>query len=341
MPVRSCRIVLVVAGCAACVPPDRSPEEGESAPPPTIGHVERLAAGLDAIVAEDAVFEILAEGHEWTEGPVWVPALQSILYSDIPNNAVYRWREGQGASLWLQPSGYTGEAARGGESGSNGLALDGEGRLVLAQHGDRRIARMNAPLTAPEARFETLTGAYEGRRYHSPNDVAIRGTGDLYFTDPPYGLEHGPDDPAREMDVHGVYHLAPDGAVTLVVGDLSRPNGVAFSPDERTLYVSSSDEAQPVVRAYDVADDGSLSNGRVFVESWGDGMAVDRDGNVFLTRGADGVLVIAPDGTHLGTLVTTERTSNAAFGDDGSALYVTSDMYLVRIGLGGAAVVGR
>jgi gluconolactonase len=156
----------------------------------------------------------------------------------------------------------------------------------------------------------------------------------VYFTDPPYGLERGPDDPARELDVHGVYRLAVDGSVTRVVSDLSRPNGLAFSPDERTLYVANSDpERQPVVMAYDVAEDGSLAGGRVLFGSWGDGMAVDRQGNLFVTSGRAGVLVLAPDGTHLGSLVTGERTSNCAFGDDGSTLYVTSDMYLVRIRL--------
>lgn len=325
--------IVVTAGIAACGQQDSEAANHMGDQPRTIGHVERLAPGLDDIVSPDATFEILAEGHEWTEGPVWVPALQSVLYSDIPNNAIYRWSEGSGSSIWLKPAGYTGEVERGGESGSNGLALDSEGRLVLAQHGDRRIARLESPVTAPEPMFSTLTGTFEGKRYNSPNDVAIRSTGDMYFTDPPYGLEHGVDDPAKELDINGVYRLATDGSVTLLVNDLSRPNGVAFSPDESILYIANSDGEQPVVRAYDVQPDGSITNGRVFFDSWGDGMAVDQAGNVYVTVGERGVLVIAPDGTHLGTLITTERTSNCAFGDDGSSLYVTSDMYLVRIHL--------
>ncbi len=300
---------------------------------PTIGYVERLQAGLDDVVPANAVLEVLADGHEWTEGPVWVPALRAVLYSDIPNNAIYRWSEETGSSIWLTPSGYTGVPQRGGESGSNGLALDADGRLVLAQHGDRRIARLDAPVSRPEPVFSTLTDRYGGKRYNSPNDLTIRGNGDVYFTDPPYGFEQGIDDPTRELAMHGVYRLTPEGSVTLLIDGLSRPNGIALSPDEQTLYVANSDPDQPVIMAYEVRDDGSLGAGRVFFESWGDGMAVDQRGNVFVARGREGVLVLTADGTHLGSLVTTERTSNCAFGDDGSTLYVTSDMYLVRIRL--------
>ncbi len=333
MGVTSFMTVVVVAGVAACGPSDSTTDDVGSDQLRTIGHVERLEPRLDGIVPANAVFDILADGHEWTEGPVWVPALRSVLYSDIPNNAIYRWTEGAEASVWLTPSGYTGEGERGGESGSNGLALDSEGRLVLAQHGDRRIARLEAPLRGPKPIFRTLTERFEGKRYNSPNDVAIRSTGDVYFTDPPYGLEQGVDDPAKELAVHGVYRLATDGSVTLLIDELSRPNGIALSPNEETLYVANSDPDQPVIMAYPLEENGSLASGRVFFDSWGDGMAVDQLGNVFVARGHRGVLVIASDGTHLGTLVTTERTSNCTFGGDGSSLYVTSDMYLVRIRL--------
>jgi gluconolactonase len=325
--------IIFGAGVAACGTRDSTTDRVESGQPTAIGHVERFDPRLDAIVPPDAAFEILAAGHEWTEGPVWVPALHAVLYSDIPRNAIYRWSEGTAASIWLMPSGYTGEKERGGESGSNGLVLDLQGRLVLAQHGDRRIARLEAPLDAPEPTFSTLTERYEAKRYNSPNDVAIRSNGDLYFTDPPYGLQQGVDDPAKELAVQGVYRLATDGSVTLLIDDLSRPNGIAFSPGEETLYVANSDPDQPVIMAYDLEEDGNLSSGRVFFDSWGDGMALDQQGNVYVTSGRSGVLVIASDGRHLGSLVTTERTSNCTFGDDGSTLYVTSDMYLVRIRL--------
>ncbi len=316
----------------SCMGDEPAVEEVTSVSYPTTGSIERLDPRLDAIVPADAVIEVLSEGHEWVEGPVWVPQLQSILYSDIPNNAVYRWSEGEEASLWLQPAGFTGEVPREGESGSNGLALDAEGRLVLAQHGDRRIARMNAPWDAPAPNFETLAGEYEGQRFNSPNDVAVRSNGDLYFTDPPYGLQGGNE--PKELDFQGVYRLATDGTLTLLTDELSRPNGIAFSPDQSILYVANSDPAgQGVVMAYDVESDGNLSNGRVFFESWGDGMAVDQDGNVYLTGPRGGVLIINADGEHLGTILVPPRTSNATFGEDGSTLFVTANTRLVRIRL--------
>ena len=330
---RSGPTILAAVTMLSCSSEQSGDQEVASDPFPTIGSIERLDPAVDAIVPSDAVLEVLAEGHEWTEGPVWVPALEAVLYSDIPNNAIYRWSEAGGASIWLQPSGYTGAVPRGGESGSNGLLLDAEGRLVLAMHGDRRLARLNAPWDAPEPNFETLAGGFEGKRFNSPNDVALRSNGDLYFTDPPYGLEQGVDDPAKELDTHGVYRLANDGTLSLLVDDLSRPNGIAFSPDEDVLYVANSDQDQPVVVAYPVAADGSLGSGRVFFDSWGDGMAVDQQGHVYIAGPGGGVLILGPDGDHLGSLNTTQRTSNCTFGDDGSTLYITSDMYLLRVRL--------
>jgi gluconolactonase len=319
-------IVFLVAALLSCTTEAPVPETtGEY---PTVGSIERLDPALDAILPQDAAIESLAEDHEWTEGPVWVPSLQSVLYSDIPRNAIYRWSEGEPASIWLQPSGYTGEVPRGGESGSNGLTLDREGRLLLAQHGDRRIARLEAAWDAPEPSFTTLAGEFDGKRFNSPNDLAVRSNGDVYFTDPPYGLEQRMDDPAKELDVQGVYRLAVDGTVTLLTDELSRPNGIAFSPDERTLYVANSDGDQPVIMAYEVGEDGGLVSGRVFFDSWGDGMAVDQEGNVYVAGPQNGVLILAPDGAHLGSLLSTGRTSNCTFGEDGSTLYITGVRFL-------------
>ncbi len=329
---KSLAIVLGVTTMLSCVGAESADESMPSVTYPTTGSIERLDPRLDAIVPEDAVIEVLSEGHEWVEGPVWVPDLQSILYSDIPNNAVYRWSEGEEASLWLQPAGYTSDVPREGESGSNGLALDTQGRLVLAQHGDRRLARMNAPWDAREPNFETLAGQYEGQRFNSPNDVAPRSNGDLYFTDPPYGLQGGNE--PQELDFQGVYRLAAYGSLTLLTDELSRPNGIAFSPDQSILYVANSDPGgQPVVMAYDVQPDGGIDNGRVFFESWGDGMAVDQQGNVYVTGPGGGVLIINADGEHLWTILAPPRTSNATFGEDGSTLFVTANTRLVRIRL--------
>ncbi len=309
---------------------------------PIVGSVERLDPALDALVPPGAALEILADGFDWTEGPVWVPEGGYVLFSDIPPNAIFKWKEGEGAGLYLKPSGYTADAPRGGEVGSNGLLLDAEGRLVLCQHGDRRLARMDAPLEAPAPRFTTLAGAYEGKRLNSPNDAVFHSSGALYFTDPPYGLEKQVDDPAKELPFQGVYRLAPDGTVTLLTDGLSRPNGIAFSPDERTLYVANSDPERAVWMAYDVQADGSLARGRVFFDATSmvregkkglpDGLKVDQAGNLFAT-GPGGVFVFSPEGRHLGTLNTTQATSNCAFGDDGSTLYITADRYLLRIRL--------
>ncbi len=329
---KSLATLVGVTTMLSCMGDEPAVEELTPVSYPTTGSIERLDPRLDAIVPQDAVIEVLSEGHEWVEGPVWVPELQSILYSDIPNNAVYRWSEGEEASLWLQPAGFTGAIPREGESGSNGLALDAEGKLVLAQHGDRRLARMEAPWGAPAPMFETLVGEYEGKRFNSPNDVALRTNGDLYFTDPPYGLQGGNEE--KELDFQGVYRLAASGSLTLLTNELSRPNGIAFSPDQSILYVANSDGAnQPVVMAYDVESDGGINNGRVFFESWGDGMAVDQEGNVYVTGPRGGVLVINADGEHLGTLLAPPRTSNATFGEDGSTLFVTANTRLVRIRL--------
>ncbi len=331
-PFTSLMFLTASISVAACGSSDAARDDASPATTRTIGHVDRLDPEMDVIVPSNAVFEVLAEGHEWTEGPVWIPTLGMLLYSDIPQNAIYRWQEGTAATVWLRPAGYTGDAERGGEPGSNGLALDAHG-LVLAQHGDRRIARLEARLTAPEPVFSTITDRFDGKRYNSPNDLVIRSTGDIYFTDPPYGLEQGVDDPAKELGLQGVYRIATDGTVSLLVDDLSRPNGIALSPDQGTLYVANSDGDQPVIMAYDLTGDGGLTNARVFAESWGDGIAVDREGRLYVARGTDGVVVFAADGRQLGALVTGERTSNGTFGDDGSTLYVTSDMYLVRMRL--------
>ena len=212
------------------------------------------------------------------------------------------------------------------------MALDATGSLVLAQHGDRRIALMDASWDSPEPNFETLAGEWEGKRFNSPNDVAPRANGDLYFTDPPYGLAGGVE--PKELDFQGVYRLAADGTLTLLVEDLSRPNGIAFSPDQSILYVANSDGAnQPVVMAYDVRPDGGLANPRVFFDSWGDGMAVDQEGNVYVTGPGGGVLIINPEGEHLGSIMAPPRTSNAAFGEDGYTLFITANTRLVRIRL--------
>lgn len=234
----------------------------------------------------------------------------------------------------MNPAGYTGVADYGREPGSNGLALDSQGRLILCEHGDRRIS----VVTKGGGKI-TLADRWQGKRLNSPNDLAIRKNGDIYFTDPIYGLPQRANDPMREIDFCGVYRLEGDGTVTVQYKDMSRPNGIGFSPDHNILYVANSDGRDPVWRAFPVKKDGNLGKPKVFFDSskddrvprsGGDGLKVDYKGNVFAT-GAGGVLILSPEGDLLGRLVTGESIANVAWGNDGSVLYLTSDMYLCRI----------
>src|SRR5689334_13736535 len=213
---------------------------------PTMGTIERKDPRFDKLIPPDAQLEKLETGFEWAEGPVWVPAGKYLLFSDIPRNQIWKWKEGQGLSVYLKRSGYSGTAPfTGREPGSNGLALDKEGRLLLCQHGDRRIARQEK-----DGKLVGLVDRYEGKRFNSPNDLCLKSNGDLYFTDPPYGLPKGVDDPAKELPFQGVYRLSAQGTLTLLTKEMSRPNGIAFSPDEKTLYVANSDPDKAVWMAF-------------------------------------------------------------------------------------------
>jgi gluconolactonase len=300
---------------------------------PTLGRVIREDPRLDALLSQDARIEALASGFEWAEGPVWDEPASGLLFSDIPRNTIFRWTAQRGAELWMKPSGFTGIGDYSAEPGSNGLLLDSRGRLILMEHGDRRVSLWEAGRGKV-----TLADNFEGKRLNSPNDVALKSNGDLYFTDPPYGLPKKADDPSRELDFSGVYRYS-QGKLTLLTKELSRPNGIAFSPDEKTLYVSNSDPQRAIWMAYPVNEDGTLGTGLVFADVTAmaaqlpglpDGMKVDREGNLW-AAGPGGIHVMAPDGKRLGRIETGEATSNCAWGDDGSTLYITADMYLCRI----------
>jgi len=330
--------VAALTAVAACQSDARMPEEASETMYSVVGTIDRLDSALDAIVPADAQMELLAEGFRWVEGPVWRKSGNYLLFTDIPMNTIYSWSAADGIGVFLRPAGYTRNDPAGWELGSNGLIFDSEDRLVMADHGNRQVARLD------ESNFTkvTLADSYQGRRFNSPNDVAFHSNGDLYFTDPPYGLDGTFDDPRRELDFCGVYRLTPSGQLTLLTTEIGRPNGLAFSPDERTLYVAASDPNEPVWRAFDVQDDGTISNGRIFFDASAqvaagltglpDGMTVDTNGNIFAT-GPGGVFIFAPDGRHLGSLLTGEPTSNVDFGDDGSTLYITSNTRLLRIRL--------
>ncbi|HEU0185079.1 MAG TPA: SMP-30/gluconolactonase/LRE family protein [Blastocatellia bacterium] len=318
------------------------PDGANSAESDSAAKIVSLDPAFDKLIPTGAKVEKLVDGHQWTEGPVWNRKDGYLLFSDIPNNAIIQWRADKGESLFMQPAGYLGkEPFTGREPGTNGLTYDSKGRLVACDHGERRVYRLEADGKTKT----TLADKYDGKRLNSPNDLVYKSNGDLYFTDPIYGLPKGAEDPARELDFCGVYRLSPkekDGKVTLLTKEITRPNGIAFSPDEKKLYVASSDPEKAIWMVYDVQPDGTIANGKVFFDAtaWAkekrpglpDGMKVDKNGVVFAT-GPGGVHVFSPEGKHLGTIDTGVPTSNVGWGNDGSTLYITANTALLRVKL--------
>jgi gluconolactonase len=244
---------------------------------------------------------------------------------------IYKWKEQRGISVFMKPSGYTGIGTYSGEPGSNGLTLDKQGNLILCEHGDRRIARNEGK--------RTVADNYQGKRFNSPNDVVVKSNGDIYFTDPPYGLPKPADDPKRETDFFGIYRIGRDGKVTLRNKEMSRPNGLAFSPDEKILYLAQSDPQKAIWMAFPVLEDGTLGKGKVFFDDTPlegrfkglpDGLKVDQNENVFATA-LGGVNIFVPTGTWLGLTDIGEGTANCAWGEDGTVLYITANMYRCHI----------
>ena len=338
--------VLVIPLIAGCQAQKQVPATMPS-PRMYIGTIERHDPAVNALLPADARIEVLAQGFTWTEGPLWLADQRKLIFSDVPRNTIFQWQEGRGTTVFMQPSGYTGAVPRGGEPGSNGLTLDPQGRLTLCQHGDRRVARV-------EDDGKTLTplaDQFEGRKFNSPNDLCFDSRGNLFFTDPPYGLEKNMDDPKKEMPFQGVYRRSAEGKLTVLTRDLTRPNGIALSPDEKTLYVAVSDDKSPRIWAFDLKSDGTAGAGRVFFDASAlvamqlkgmpDGLKVDQKGNLWAT-GPGGVLILSPEGKHLGTLNTGQPTANCAWGDDGATLYITANMYICRVRtLTRGAVPGR
>jgi gluconolactonase len=305
------------------------------------GSFERLVSTFDLLVPIDAVVEKVAGGFQFIEGPVWIPGQPgALLFSDIDANTVYRWTEGDGSEIFLHPVTPDGPDT-GGTGGSNGLARDPEGRLILCEHGNRRVARLEE-----DGSRTTLADRYENQRLNSPNDIVFHSTGAAFFTDPPYGLEEHDESLVKEQSHNGIYRLDPGGTITLVSARQTRPNGIGLSPDERTLYVANSDGApNQLWMSYPVLDDLTLGEGAVFFDAnemkkagWADGLALDRSGNVYAT-GPGGVLVIDASGQHLGTITLDEIPTNAGWGDDGKSLYITAHTSLYRIKLSAEGLV--
>jgi len=326
---------LLTAGCSSAPTPEPELKSAESK---GVGNVVRLDSALDAIVPRDAPIEQIAGGFGFTEGPLW-RSDKTLWFSDVTENVVRQWSPEGAVVEILRPGGFDkDDAPPGSFIGPNGMCADKDGAVLLCQHGNRRIVRIGG-----DRQVTTVVDRYKGKRLNSPNDLVYRSDGSLYFTDPPYGLLKQDEDPAKELEFNGVYRLA-GGELQLLVRDLSRPNGIAFSPDETVLYVANSDPGRKLWMRYDVAPDGSVSNGRVFFDVTAetedglpDGMKVDAQGNVYAT-GPGGVWVFTSEGKHLGTIKPPQTPANCAWGDDGATLYITANTGLYRVKL---AVSGK
>jgi gluconolactonase len=310
----------------------------------TPGNIEIYDQSALVSIDSNASFEIIGTGYNWSEGPVWLAEINSLLFSDVPENVIYRWSEGSAPVTYLKPSGYTDSAVREGENGSNGLTLDNNGRLLLCQSGNRVVARMDASPTAPAPKFQVLASAFNGKKFNSPNDLIIDRHNNIYFTDPIYGLPKGANDPERQLNFEGVYRIDSAGKVFLLIDSIPRPNGIALSPDERTLFIASSDDQRPAWYAYQLDSNHNIISGglildarslkeKATVKQGPDGMKIDSHGNLFCA-GPDGVNILSPQGKLLALIrINNNRTSNCAFNQSKNELFVTADDKLIRIHL--------
>lgn len=305
---------------------------------PVTGSVERIDPALDQIIMPGAKPEIIAEGFDWTEGPLWIEKYKMLLFSDVPKNTIYKWTEAKGKEVYLTPSGYTDTAKRGGETGSNGLTLDNNGHLILTQCGNRQIARMDAAIDRPAPKFISIANNYKGKKFNSPNDVIVNSKGEYFFTDPPYGLEKYMSDPKKELPYQGVFKVKTNGEVVLLTDTITRPNGILLLPGEKTLLIANSDGQKANWYAYDLVGD-RLTNPRIYYTAMGsdrklkggpDGMKVDSKGNLFAS-GPGGIWVFDPSGKLVGKISVPEAASNCALSGDEKTLYITNDMYVLRL----------
>ncbi|HTD39421.1 MAG TPA: SMP-30/gluconolactonase/LRE family protein [Mucilaginibacter sp.] len=303
--------------------------------------LQQIDPQFSTLVSKTAKARILADGFAWSEGPVWVENHKMLIFSDVKKNVIYKWTEQKGKEVYLKPSGYTGTIPRGGELGSNGLGLNIKGQLVICQDGDRVVSVMDAPLDKPKAKFIKIASNYKGKKFDSPNDLAFLSNDDIYFTDPPYGLEKNVDDPLKEAPYQGVYRISKEGKITLLTDTLTRPNGIAFFPDGKTILISNSDPRKPFWYAYDLDKNGLFVHGRIFYSAMAasktaagmpDGMKIDKKGDVFAS-GPGGIWVFNKAGKLLGKILVNDLVSNCSLSGDERTLYVTSNHRVLLINL--------
>ena len=300
-----------------------------------IGSIERLTHEMDKFISKDSKIEIIAKGFSWSEGPVWSKKLNALLFSDVPNNVIYKWDEKNGLDVFIDKIGYSGIVPNLNKSGTNGLIIDHDGNLIICMHGDRRIVKLTN--WKSNKVFPVIT-SFNNKLFNSPNDLVYNSKKDLFFTDPPYGLKEGDNDKLKELEFNGVFRLSNNGKLEVLIKNLTRPNGIAISVDEKTLYVANSDSKNPVIMKYQITDEG-VNNPEVFFNGTElsekeiglfDGLKVHPTGMVFAT-GPGGVLLINQDGIHIGTIKTEVRSANCAFDNKFEYLYMTSHQYLTRI----------
>lgn len=327
-------VVVVIALLTGCV---GTKDQNSGA----LGSIERTDDGINAIINPDSQIELLGEGYAWSEGPLWIESQNMLLFTDVPNNVIHKWTEKNGVEVFLTPSGYTGTTPTvSREPGANGLILDNDGKLLLCQHGDRRVSRYDGTFDKPEPKFTTIADRFEGKRLNSPNDLVVRSNADIFFTDPPYGFKELDNDPAKEIPFNGVYKVSKDGKVTMLVDSLTKPNGIALTPDEKTLIVANSDPAKAIWYAFDISENDSLVNARIFYNATSfvndenkglpDGFKIDANGNIFAS-GPGGIWIFDKTGKVLGKVRLPNPTANCELSDDGKTLFMTSQDKLLRL----------
>jgi gluconolactonase len=304
-------------------------------------HIQILDAEASGFIDSAANIEVIARGFKWSEGPVYNSDSDYLLFSDVPANKIFKWKEGNGTSLYLEPSGYTGTVPKVKEPGSNGLVIDKNGKLVLCQQGNRQIGRMKTPLNDPKPEFEVITSGYNGKKFNSPNDAVYATNGNLYITDPPYGLEKGLKDSTKELPFQGVFLVKPGGKTLLVTDKVSYPNGIALSPDNKYLYISNSDNDNKEWTRYELNKDGLIARDTVFYHVSAeegkmpgnpDGMKTDAKGYIYAT-GPGGIWVFNPAGKVIARIYTGQLTSNCSLDQKHHTLYMTCDSLVMRLKL--------